>query len=168
VTSVVKAGGRSTKKLTTLQQPASSNSQGAPKRVAQEPEPDEAGAAAGMVDPLKAGFLDPLAAGILDPLKAGFLDPLAAGILDPLKAGFLDPLAAGMLDPLKAGFLDPLVAGILVCAEANVRVERMNAVKIIVVLEVVVIDKLWSTESMVRNYQGFWFLGSNTFRVKRG
>jgi hypothetical protein len=100
-----------------------------------------------MVDPLNAGLLDPLEAGILDPVKAGFLDPV--------KAGFLDPLVAGLLDPLKAGFLDPLVAGILVCAEANARVERMNAVKIIVVLEVVVIHKLWSTESMVRNYQAF-------------
>ena len=99
-------------------------------------EPEDTGAAAGIIEPPVAGMLDPLKAGFLDPLVAGMLDPLKAGFLDPLKAGFLDPLAAGMLDPLKAGFLDPLVAGIieLVCAEAYARVERMKALKIIVVV----------------------------------
>ena len=59
----------------------------------------------------------------------------AAG--EPPVAGLLDPVNAGLLDPVKAGFLDPLVAGVLVCAEAHARVERMNAVKIIVVLKVI-------------------------------
>ena len=121
MTSVEKAGGRNTLKLTTLQQVESVNVQVGPTRAAHDPEPEEAGAAAG------------------DPPVAGMLDPLNAGLLDPLKAGFLDPLNAGLLDPLKAGFLDPLVAGILVCAEAQARAERMNVVKIIVVWKVVVI-----------------------------
>ena len=71
--------GRTTSKLTTLQQLESVNVQVGPTRDKHDPEPEEAGAAAG--DPPVAGMLDPLNAGLLDPLKAGFLDPLVAGIL---------------------------------------------------------------------------------------
>jgi hypothetical protein len=112
VTSVEKEGGRNTLKLMTLQQLESENVQAAPSRAAHDPEPpEEAGAAAG--------------------------EPPVAGLLDPVNAGLLDPVNAGLLDPVKAGFLDPLVAGVLVCAEAHARVERMNAVKIIVVLKAI-------------------------------